>query len=81
MDVCRARAATRNAVAEAREVKDGQILPHCSEQHRGHPNGMDYDDALSGDFDAHALEISPGPQSSALSLAKEAVQLGEMVSA
>jgi hypothetical protein len=35
---------------------------------------MDYDDALSGDFDAHALEISPGPQSSALSLAKETVR-------
>jgi hypothetical protein len=42
---------------------------------------VDVDDALAIDFDGEAGELSPGSQSSALSLAEEAVQLGDVVRA
>jgi hypothetical protein len=53
----------------------------ASEQHGLHPDRVDADHALGVDFDAEALELSPGPHSGALSLADETVQLRNVVAA
>ena len=57
-----------------------QPCHHSSEQHWHHPTRVDADHAVIIDFDAHALELPLGPPSSALSLADEPVQLGNVVS-